>query len=288
MGRFIYTVLSAAGLAGMSITGFAQAQDTPPAYPEFTFKRIGLPTTEAKRLTVQIDPAAQAKALRGAPKSDVDPSVTKAAVAAASPSQSAKGAGSSEWDWFWDQVSPKLAASGDINLRTALDLIETKHDVPQPRLQHLQSIANDHGATILQATVDTQISPALVLALISVESGGRSDAQSSAGATGLMQLIGATATRFGVTDRTDPKQNIKGGVAYLDWLVKHFNGDPIMALAGYNAGENAVTKNGGVPPYAETRAYVPKGLAAWRVARGLCLTPPELLSDGCVFVQNPA
>jgi soluble lytic murein transglycosylase-like protein len=86
-----------------------------------------------------------------------------------------------------------------------------------------------------------------------------------------------------VGDVFDPMQNIKGGVAYLDWLMKRFDGDPLMVLAAYNAGENAVTGAGGVPPYAETRDYVPKVLAAWTVAQGLCMTPPELVSDGCVF-----
>ena len=62
--------------------------------------------------------------------------------------------------------------------------------------------------------------------------------------------------------------------------------DPLLALAGYNAGEGAVRDNSGVPPYAETRAYVPKVLAAWAVARGLCQTPPVLISDGCVFTVN--
>jgi soluble lytic murein transglycosylase-like protein len=98
-----------------------------------------------------------------------------------------------------------------------------------------------------------------------------------------MQLIPATAERFGVKDSTDPVQNIKGGVAYLSWLMKEFDGDPILALAGYNAGEGAVRKHNGVPPYAETRSYIPKILAAWRVARTMCLTEPELVSDGCVF-----
>jgi soluble lytic murein transglycosylase-like protein len=127
------------------------------------------------------------------------------------------------------------------------------------------------------------VSPALVLAVIGIESGGRVDAVSTAGAIGLMQLIPATADRFGVVDSANPVDNIKGGVAYLDWLMKEFDRDPLMVLAAYNAGENAVKSNGGVPPYAETRAYVPKVLAAWAVARGLCVTPPELVTDGCVF-----
>jgi hypothetical protein len=72
-------------------------------------------------------------------------------------------------------------------------------------------------------------------------------------------------------------------VAYLDWLMGNFNRDPLMVIAAYNSGEGAVTANGGVPPYAETRDYVPKVLAAWQVAQGLCMTPPELVSDPCVF-----
>jgi soluble lytic murein transglycosylase-like protein len=98
-----------------------------------------------------------------------------------------------------------------------------------------------------------------------------------------MQLIPATAERFGVSDSTDPVQNIKGGVAYLDWLLEEFDNDPLMVLAAYNAGEGAVRENQGVPPYAETRDYVPKVLAAWQVAQGLCLSPPELVTDPCVF-----
>ena len=84
-------------------------------------------------------------------------------------------------------------------------------------------------------------------------------------------------------DLTDPDQNIRGGVAYLDWLMGEFDNDPVLVLAGYNAGEGAVARHDGVPPYDETRAYVPKVLAAWNVAKGLCKTPPVLISDGCVF-----
>ena len=140
-----------------------------------------------------------------------------------------------------------------------------------------------HGADIMRMTVGTKVSPALALSVIAVESAGRTDAVSSAGAQGLMQLMPATAARFGVTDRRIPTENIRGGIAYLDWLMGHFDRDPILVLAGYNAGEGSVRDNAGVPPYAETRAYVPKVLAAWTVARGLCLTPPVLVSDGCVF-----
>jgi soluble lytic murein transglycosylase-like protein len=155
--------------------------------------------------------------------------------------------------------------------------------VAAPRLQDVQDIAERHGKDLLRESIGTRVSPALALAVISVESGGRADAESGAGAQGLMQLMPATAERFGVTDRLDAVENIRGGIRFLDFLMEKFGDDPIMVLAGYNAGENAVTANGGVPDYAETRDYVPKVLAAWEVARGLCLTPPELLSDGCVF-----
>ena len=98
-----------------------------------------------------------------------------------------------------------------------------------------------------------------------------------------MQLMPATAERFGVTDRLEAEQNIRGGVKYLNWLMSEFGRDPMLVLAGYNAGEGAVKKHGGVPPYRETRDYVPKVLAAFRMASALCQTPPQLLSDGCVF-----
>ncbi|MEL6809489.1 MAG: lytic transglycosylase domain-containing protein, partial [Pseudomonadota bacterium] len=100
---------------------------------------------------------------------------------------------------------------------------------------------------------------------------------------GLMQLMPATADRFGVDDSFEPAENIAGGVKYLDWLMGHFDRDPVLVLAGYNAGEGAVRKHQGVPPYSETRDYVPKVLATFQLARGLCVTPPVLVTDGCVF-----
>ena len=155
--------------------------------------------------------------------------------------------------------------------------------VASPRLQDMQSIAMAQGIEILKATIGTEVSPALVLAIMTIESGGNPAAVSSAGARGLMQLMPATAERFGVTDRLVPAQSIAGGVKYLNWLMGEFKNDPILVLAGYNAGEGSVRKYKGVPPFVETRDYVPKVLSAFQVARGLCLTPPELISDGCVF-----
>ncbi|CAO3355668.1 lytic transglycosylase domain-containing protein [Azospirillum melinis] len=100
------------------------------------------------------------------------------------------------------------------------------------------------------------IDPALVLAVIQAESAFRTDAVSPKDAAGLMQLIPDTADRFGVGDVFDPRQNITGGVKYLRWLLAYFQGDVTLALAGYNAGEGAVDRYKGVPPYDETRNYV--------------------------------
>jgi len=101
-----------------------------------------------------------------------------------------------------------------------------------------------------------RLDPALVLAVVQVESNFNANAQSPKNAQGLMQLIPETAERFGVRDVWDPEENLRGGMAYLRWLLDHFKGDVKLALAGYNAGEGAVQRHQGVPPFAETQDYV--------------------------------
>ncbi|MBF9045146.1 transglycosylase SLT domain-containing protein [Rhodobacterales bacterium HKCCE4037] len=188
-------------------------------------------------------------------------------------------------DWFWASIPTSLPAdparfwAAQEHLATAAEAAT----LGAPRLDTVSRIAREHGRDILAASIGTQVSPAFALAVIAAESAGRPDAESGAGAQGLMQLIPATAERFGVEDAFDPAQNIAGGVAYLDWLMEEFDRDPILVLAAYNAGEGAVTRSGGVPNYDETRTYVPRVLAAWAMARSLCNTPPDLVSDGCVF-----
>lgn len=115
---------------------------------------------------------------------------------------------------------------------------------------------NDYVLEITQAATDFGVPEALLRAVIHAESAFRPGALSHANAQGLMQLIPATAERFGVADPWDPAQNIRGGAEYLAWLLRHFEGDVVKALAGYNAGEGAVRRHGGVPPYSETQAYV--------------------------------
>ncbi len=103
-----------------------------------------------------------------------------------------------------------------------------------------------------------RLDPALVKAVIHIESAFNSNAISSAGARGLMQLMPATAKRFGVQNSYDPIENMLGGVKYLRWLFERFNGNVRYVLAAYNAGEGAVDKHKGIPPYAETQDYVKK------------------------------
>jgi len=109
------------------------------------------------------------------------------------------------------------------------------------------------------------VDAALIHAVISAESGYNPSALSKAGAMGLMQLMPQTAKRYGVTNIMDPVQNITGGVRYLRDLLSMFNGNLELAIAAYNAGENAVIKYGNkIPPYAETVQYVPKVLGFYR------------------------
>ncbi|SFR32613.1 Transglycosylase SLT domain-containing protein [Yoonia tamlensis] len=262
---------------GLAAGGSPVSAEVERLQPDFTFRMVSVPAAGTINL-VQIDPNAP----RLGPVYAEEPPEEVTAAAMGVP----QSAGT---DWFWNNVSFGINDSSPARLETALHQINNPpagEGVSAPRLQSLQDIANAHGLAILSETVGTDVSPALVLAVISVESAGRTDAVSSAGATGLMQLMPATAARFGVTDSTDGAQNIKGGVAYLDWLLDEFGHDPVLALAGYNAGEGNVLRYAGVPPFSETRAYVPKVLAAWQVAKGLCSTPPELITDGCVFNVN--
>lgn len=279
MGLRVFSLRLAASMAAAALIGAggAAVADTPAAFPEFQAKRIKPPAPGAtRRITVQIQPGDGPQPVAKAPEPEEQ---RVAALPPSSPADAAPG----RYDWFWAKVSPELAQAGPGRLPEALQALGGSGEVAAPRLQALQDIARVHGVPILRATVGTRVSPALVLAVIAVESGGKADAVSRAGAQGLMQLMPDTAARFGVSDSLAPDQNIAGGVKYLDWLMEKFGNDPILVLAGYNAGEGSVRDHAGVPPFAETRDYVPKVLAAFQVARGLCQTPPELISDGCVF-----
>ncbi|GAB4036243.1 MAG: lytic transglycosylase domain-containing protein [Rubrivivax sp.] len=123
-------------------------------------------------------------------------------------------------------------------------------DAPAPIVNFVNLVAPEY-----------QLAPALVFAVMATESNFDAGAVSPKNAQGLMQLIPDTARRFGVRNPLDPAQNIRGGMAYLRWLLAYFEGDIVLAAAAYNAGEGAVERYRGVPPYAETRMYVRKILA---------------------------
>lgn len=121
-------------------------------------------------------------------------------------------------------------------------------------------------SSIIDAASKTHgVDGALVHAVITAESGYNAGAVSKAGARGLMQLMPDTAARYGVRNIHDPRENINGGVRYLRDLMTMFNGNIELAVAAYNAGENAVIRHGNrIPPYAETVHYVPKVLGFYR------------------------
>jgi soluble lytic murein transglycosylase-like protein len=109
---------------------------------------------------------------------------------------------------------------------------------------------------IVESATHNGVDPLLLYSIMHRESSFKRMAVSPKGARGLMQLMPGTAARFGVANIFDPRQNIEGGARYVRFLLDTFDGDVRLALAGYNAGEGAVMKYGGVPPYSETQEYV--------------------------------
>jgi soluble lytic murein transglycosylase-like protein len=180
-----------------------------------------------------------------------------------------------------------IAAAAQSKIYTYLDADGIRHytDVPdnsrykllvlspQDRTQsgehydtNLLARATQYDSIIEKAAVSAAVEPNLLRAVIVVESGFNSRAVSKRGAVGLMQLMPATATRFGVSNPFDPKQNIHAGARYLKFLIDRFGQDVRLALAAYNAGEEAVDRNGGqIPPFTETMAYVPRVLKIYRM-----------------------
>ena len=114
---------------------------------------------------------------------------------------------------------------------------------------------------IIKASEKHKIEPALIKAIIKAESNFNHRAVSPKGARGLMQLMPATASSLQVQDSFHPENNIEGGVKYLRYLLNYFNGNLPLALAAYNAGENAVIRHRGVPPYRETQVYIQRVLS---------------------------
>ena len=126
--------------------------------------------------------------------------------------------------------------------------------------------ATQYDAIIEHAAISSALEPNLLRAVIVVESGFNSRAVSKRGAVGLMQLMPATASRFGVSNPYDARQNVHAGARYLKFLIDRFGQNVRLALAAYNAGEDAVDRNGGqIPPFSETLAYVPRVLKIYQI-----------------------
>lgn len=137
--------------------------------------------------------------------------------------------------------------------------------------------------TVDRIARQNQLSPRLVHSVIQAESNYDPNAVSPKGAQGLMQLIPATARRFGVSNVFDPADNIQGGARYLKYLLELYKGDEGLALAAYNAGEGAVSRYGGVPPFPETQSYVAK--VRQRLAADT--EPPTPVADPAASVTEP-
>ena len=133
------------------------------------------------------------------------------------------------------------------------DIDDMKSPAQQKVLGLVRKLAPEYG-----------VSPRLVVAIIRAESNFQVGAVSGKNAQGLMQLIPETSQRFNVKKPFDPEQNIRGGMSYLRWLLAYFEGDVVLVAAAYNAGEGAVNRYRGVPPYSETREYVKRIMALFK------------------------
>lgn len=162
------------------------------------------------------------------------------------------------------QVIRSISQSGGDEIM-ALQLIRTDPRIAAPVYQATERPRvrvgspyprSTYSIEIAHAVARTGVDEALIRSVIHAESAYKPNAVSRAGAHGLMQLMPATARRFGVSDSGDPAQNILGGATYLRWLLNRYRGDTNLAVAAYNAGEGAVDKYGGIPPYQETQQYV--------------------------------
>ncbi|MCM2256601.1 MAG: lytic transglycosylase domain-containing protein [Vicinamibacteria bacterium] len=164
-----------------------------------------------------------------------------------------------------EQVRLVLRGGGEVELPAG----ELRGVVPDEIVEEIaaaeaQPGPHDPRALATEVARRHGLDPALVLAVMGVESAFRPDAVSHKGAQGLMQLMPGTAKELGVADPLDPAQNVDGGARYLRDLLARYEGDVEMALAAYNAGPGAVARHGGIPPYRETRDYVRKVLERYK------------------------
>ena len=157
-------------------------------------------------------------------------------------------------------IPPKTMEASPLSHLKSLKIMRLSLIISLWLLTNTALQADDLNAVIQHASEQTGVPVIVIKAVIRQESNGKRTAVSHKGAQGLMQLMPATAQRFGVTQVFDPQQNILAGSRYLAWLYRRF-GNWSLALAGYNAGEGVVDRYGGIPPYRETQHYVERILA---------------------------
>lgn len=179
------------------------------------------------------------------------------------------------------QIYSGISEAGSIVLSSTSDavaqdvLVEAERVDPAPKVAQVQVVNDLQSAVpsnfmpfIKEASSTYRIPTELIHAVISVESNYNPNAVSPKGARGLMQLMPATAKRFGSNNANDPRQNILTGSRYLRWLLDFFEEDVELAIAAYNAGETAVVQAGNkIPRFAETQRYVPKVLSIYKKAK---------------------
>ena len=163
---------------------------------------------------------------------------------------------------------PDCLLTGAAPVMAAADANEAvPHEVVERFVKALPADKRRHALLVQKLAPRFRVDPRLALAIVRTESNFDAAARSPRNALGLMQLIPDTAERFGVRDALDPEQNVRGGLAYLRWLLSQFKGDVALAAAAYNAGEGNVLRYKGVPPFAETQEYVRRILAFYRAPR---------------------
>ena len=161
----------------------------------------------------------------------------------------------------------KLKGGGEVGVPAAHVVGVVPDEVVEQMEQQARSSGRDVLDLLREAAKRHGLDPRLVRAVVAVESAFRPDAVSPKGAQGLMQLMPRTAASLGVADAFDPEQNLEGGSRHLAALVAGYKGDLDRALAAYNAGQGAVARHGGVPPYPETQDYVAKVLKRYRAGQ---------------------
>lgn len=183
--------------------------------------------------------------------------------------------------WFWKDVPAHIR---DGSRADAMQVVAHAHSGERSLLlaiSRARTILTRWRPEIQAAARAARINEALIAAVVMVESAGDPTARSPKGAVGLGQLMPETARRYGVSNILDPRENVMGSAAYLSDLIDLFRGDLVLALAAYNSGEGTVLRYRGVPPFPETREYVPRVLGAFEAAGRLCLLPPRAARRRC-------